>query len=361
MKKWMFLLPIFAAVNLIFPGSAAAGSLALRMAILPGLGSTEVNVGWAYDINHHGRIVGCAVTPEGQPHAVLWEPGPHGGYRAVDLGTLGGGYSCANGINDHGEVVGSSFLESGPEFAFLWRQGRMINLGCLATNLPPFNGNHSLFSTASAINNAGQIVGSGYADDGYRGFLWQDGFMRDLGSLGPSWNNNSVAEDINQRGQLVGSCMGSNNEQQAAVWWHGLMDFVFPYDDSGNFAIRATGINEPGHIIGQWGGPVGGDTSFLWRNGVITTFGGESSFPQDANNQDQVVGYRTRVDWEQGMFWSEAFFWDNGVELVLPKPADSPDNFASAINDHGQIVGWVTKPDRGAVPVIWTVTQSKAR
>jgi probable HAF family extracellular repeat protein len=58
-------------------------------------------------------------------------------------------------------------------------------------------------SAAVAINDRGQIVGStdtGRSTDAIRPFLWQNGQLRDLGSLGGS----ARAVAINNHGQIVG-------------------------------------------------------------------------------------------------------------------------------------------------------------
>jgi probable HAF family extracellular repeat protein len=65
-------------------------------------------------------------------------------YTAVDLGTLGGGFSLAWGINPAGQVGGERDLQ-----AFLWEKGVVIDLGTLG-------GGHS---KPNGINPAGQVVG----------------------------------------------------------------------------------------------------------------------------------------------------------------------------------------------------------
>ena len=54
-----------------------------------------------------------------------------GTYRVVDLGTLGGDFGVAFDINPRGQVVGGSSTASGEEHAFLWENGVITDLGTL--------------------------------------------------------------------------------------------------------------------------------------------------------------------------------------------------------------------------------------
>src|SRR6185437_1141422 len=97
-----------------------------------------------------------------------------------DLGTLGGGGhggSSATGINNNGQIIGSSFsvFNEGQQ-AFLWQDGQMIPLG-----------DENNYLTPKAINDRGQIVGDYVAPSRpgvQHAFLWQDGQILDLGTLG---------------------------------------------------------------------------------------------------------------------------------------------------------------------------------
>ena len=100
-------------------------------------------------------------------------------YSITDLGTLpGGSYSSAYAINSNGQVVGSSDTAAGALHAFLYSDGAMVDLGSvIATN-----------SIANGINDAGQVVGtcfdSGFAWDEGFSFLYSGGSISYLGALG---------------------------------------------------------------------------------------------------------------------------------------------------------------------------------
>ncbi len=59
------------------------------------------------------------------PGVVSLDAGP---YTLTDLGTLGGSGSTANAINNSGQVVGSSYVPNNVERAFLYSGGVMHSL-----------------------------------------------------------------------------------------------------------------------------------------------------------------------------------------------------------------------------------------
>src|SRR5208282_3032757 len=95
-------------------------------------------------------------------------------YSATILGGLPGSTSSsASGINNCGQVVGVSEV-GGSYYATEWSGGKIINLG----GLPG-----STYSSASGINNAGQVVGVSEVGGSYYATEWSGGKIINLGGL----------------------------------------------------------------------------------------------------------------------------------------------------------------------------------
>ena len=163
---------------------------------LQDLGTLGGANGGAGHINDLGQVVGAS-TPVGTfpQHAFLWDA--QNGVQ--DLGTLPGtNVSYAAAINAVGQVVGASFLQvmyyGYPPHAFLWdAQQGMQDLG----TLPGASG-----SEARGINASGAVVGG----SGGHAFLYGNGSMTDLNDLLPpnsGWTL-TAATAINDAGQIVG-------------------------------------------------------------------------------------------------------------------------------------------------------------
>ena len=123
-------------------------------------------------INNYSHVVGYSTinTIDERVHAFF-----HDGNRMIDLGSLGAkGYrwgsdvSVALGINNFDQVVGYSYLPAVggmpiQQVAFLWTRtsvttgGKMVNLNKLVVN-----GTNYLLTSATGINDNGQIVASAY-------------------------------------------------------------------------------------------------------------------------------------------------------------------------------------------------------
>jgi probable HAF family extracellular repeat protein len=373
-------------------GPAASGQPGWEIRSLGTLGGRQSRA-WA--INEQGRVIGesslVPSTSNSASHGFVWDNGPLrdvGGagrnvgshVRALNErgdvvgGTGGRRHSCfrwragtlrqlvpvagpeclaAQAINERGQIVGLAEDRSRHGWrAFLWHDGRMRSLGTLG----------GFQSDALAINENGQIVGS--ADtakknvDGYEiqhAFVWQSGRMRDLG---PAASSLSEAVAINDAGQIIGWYQDANREIHAVLWQGRTMTKL---PTLGGTESRAIAINQRGQIVG-WATTRAGDAHAVqWEHGRIRdlgTVGGAHSSASAINDRGQVVGVSytstaPREDCRPGVFgdWSfapecvyHAFVWQDGTITDLPTLGGAFSE-ATDINNNGHIVGWsLTRP-----------------
>ncbi len=264
-----------------------------------------------------GEEGGCAVPV----------PEPSISYSITDLGTLGGSKSHASDINKFGQVAGFSYTTTGAQRPFLWQNGVMKDLGTL--------GGAGSFHQASAINDAGQVVGTSNS----HAFLYRRGMMQDLGTLG---GTDSIAHGINNSGQVVGLSDTNSRSQHAFLWENDVMK------DLGTLGGNRTGaidINNSGQVVGFSQSNSGWEHAFLWQNGVMKDLGtlssdSDGSSAYDINNSGQVVGESGLPDDGETSI-AHAFLWENSVMKDLGTlSSDSDYSSALDINDSGQVVGY---------------------
>lgn len=270
-----------------------ANNKAVDLGILPGGKCSK-----AYAINDRGQVAGTSGTDGNGPHAVLWSDG--------GITDLSGSeeIGSAHGINGSGQVVGYSAIDRGnrqsTQHATLWHNGKSIDVDLLAVEKRGrvnasfaydindvgeiamfsmvvgkgmvssadraivWNGNKSKVfqplaghvSSASAINNVGQVAG--YSRISPKSFdthavLWTNSTVLDLGTLG---GRNANAFALNNAGQVVGESETVNGKTHATLWNSDVAVDLNTYLDpdrkrAGWVMERANGINDNGWIIGE--------------------------------------------------------------------------------------------------------------
>jgi probable HAF family extracellular repeat protein len=267
---------------------------------------------------------------------------------------------CAYGVNNLGNVVGQNLCYGGEQHAFLWfRQYGLRDLGTFDKQSP--------WSMANDINDRGQVVGSSVLAStvAQRAFFWSDnGGMVNLGTLDISpdpKDDFSNAFGINNRGEIVGVAYGG------PFLWTERSGMVLL---SPQFDGAAWDINDNGRIVGV--------SSMLWPSeqyhAALWTDVGEmldlgtlrlNSQALGINylgevvggSSDLFVGCNTRIGsgfydivFDNGCV---AFIWTKQHGMTQLPMLGGGTGCAHAINDKGQIVGW-SYTGSEVHAVVWT-------
>lgn len=296
----------FLAAAFFAPALAFAADYALiDLGTLGGPGS------FGAAVNNQGVVVGCADVSVVSAHAFAWKEG-----RMQDLGGVVGteGSSCALAVNDHGAIAGRTstrevvvwdggaarpigvrgdvgaindrgvvvggYEAGGTTRAFVYERGTLMTLPALGDPAAP--------SVATSINSHGVVVGR----SGGHAFRYEDGAMRDLGTLG---GNNSGARDINDRGVIVGGAANATGQPTAFV-----QDGAMRAIPGGTFAT-AIAINNRGQVVGSSEGRFGwvaDDEGFTWLGDLpaVASRGWRRVEPSGINDHGWIVGTATNAE-----------------------------------------------------------------
>jgi probable HAF family extracellular repeat protein len=237
-------------------------------------------------------------------------------YMVTNLGSLGGTNCClVVTINNRGWVDGTSNLAGDQSFhPFLWRDGKMQDLGTLG----------GPNASAGGMNEVGDVTVGG-SDTGIPDPLGEDacGFGTFQTCLSFIWHNG--------RRTLIPTLGGNNND-------------VNTIDNRGRvLAFAETTAHDPTCIAPQ----VLGYGAFIWdpdKGGIhrLPPLTGDSvSVAFSMNNAGQAVGYSGGCGKGLGDFLSafHAVRWQNGIPTDLGNLGGTIVNTGFGINNRGQVAG----------------------
>ncbi|MBA2378684.1 MAG: hypothetical protein H0V76_03815, partial [Blastocatellia bacterium] len=281
--------------------SAAAGIGQVLYYDIKDLGTLGGNSSFARAINNAGQITGNANVPNGRLHAYIWENG-----MMQDLGFLPNGTEFSRGfyLNAQGVVTGESDNNASKVFIFDPSVGTMSALVDLVTSNP--DNMRIVGGFGAGINDNGQIVGSMSrllepSGSVVRGFKFDSGTVRDLGSIDGQINTFARAWGINNNGTAVGVSRTVNNSSHATRWENGTATDLGSLGGDLAFS-EAFRINESGQIVGRSTVAVGvtGQNAVVWENGTIRDLGRLSGVnfgrANDINEHGFIVGTSSQFE-----------------------------------------------------------------
>jgi probable HAF family extracellular repeat protein len=292
---------------------------------------------WPFGISPTGVVVGRNFARSPDVEGRWSEALPPGG-AILRFQPLGNSASNAYGINAAGTIVGEMWVASVQSTHPFVRYAD-------GTTLDLFAGvTHTTYGQATAVNATGDVVGYQQPQGfNYTAFLWHDGHLTDLGSLG---GGVSYATAINDAGVVVGYSWGSKNAARAFRYQDGTMVALGILPDV-VYSAQANAVAPDGTAVGvnELNDGTSRSVPCLWRPRStraeeLPTLpgGGRTAAPYGINAAHDIVGTaRNKKGSMHAALWHDGAVYDLNA-LVADLPVDVVLKSAIAINDDGLVV-----------------------
>jgi len=343
-------------VQLLFTTQDASGN---TVAVTPGSAIWSISSGGSYltltkDGIGNAVAVGAAqvvATVDGvssaQASITVVAGGKTGEYRLVPINTVAGVYNL--GINASGEVAGNTLDKSGNNLAFVWTEANGVADLSLGSFQFPNN-----FTVAQAINDAGQIVGSGFhfitPGAGYlQPVFWPSGAATPVEPTQTFGSGNLNAGQtsllgINNSGAMVGNTNTGFVNNSKATYWSSPNAVPVSLAQGSSAGSAAAAINSSGEIVGELqslnesGSPT---HACIWTSSSAAPTmlkelsGGTSSQAIAVNASGEIVGTETEASGLHVLLWTSS--------SATPKDLGLGEGLSPvvALNDTGTVV-WLS-------------------
>ena len=306
--------------------------------------------GVATAINSHGDVLGWYYSSSAGHTAFLWSLAR--GFRELPGSIAGSSNISVADLNDAGQLVGAVSFAWDTGVGFVWKEGG----GLTVLSIPGAD------IAVNGINNNGEVVGSRvyqyespYGPSVAReGFIWAptSGF-RSVAGATPF--DAADARDLNDPGSVVGLDSRQDSRSPRPVLWsasltsptglteridYDVCDHWWGFDPETRTGScgEATAINTHGVAVGSANG-----RAFRADPGSSTTYlsvaEGRASFATAINDHGDVVGYTVSHPGFASI--TAAFLWrSDGTVVRLGSIPGTASTYATGINRSGQIVGY---------------------
>ena len=250
--------------------------------------------------------------------------------------------STATDINNSGQVIGTAYDPDAPH----------TNVGYILDTTTGTTTKLDVFPASvmklCSINESGQIAGyyqQAPNNVNEQAFVWENGLLKDLSTLGGTI---SQAYDINDNGEIAGySYIPSGfytNGYPRATYWESTSADAYDVGDlkTSMNAAYACAINNNGVVAGYSYTDTWKEHAFLWSGDenddpVDIDINGQYSYPTAINDSGIVVGYAMENDYDADAY---AVAWDVDNNLIVLPTLAGATSLCHDVNEDGVIVGY---------------------